>query len=135
MPTANYIPRNSNIDTLLEAITGSHCAAIIGLSNMGKSTLLRAMSDQQIADRFHQQTNRNATFVYIDCNRMLHLSAQGLYELIIRAILDKVPDFDPDLRSQIEASITTSPTLPPTSTSPSTSTTPSPPLCNKTNAT
>lgn len=60
------------------------CCALVGLSNTGKSTVLRALC------RGHTQAltvmARAARAVYIDFNQMVDLSEQGFYEAILRAV-------------------------------------------------
>jgi DNA-binding winged helix-turn-helix (wHTH) protein len=41
--------------------------------------------------------------IYVDCNRMLDLTDQGLYEVILRAIKESVRDFGPELQAKLES--------------------------------
>ncbi len=59
--------------------------SLVGLSNFGKSTLLRHMAQPAFARSYEQRVGHPALFVYVDCNRMLEMSAQGFYEVILRA--------------------------------------------------
>jgi hypothetical protein len=90
MPSSLYIPRPADVDVLLNAITDAHCAALIGLSNT------------DVASRYHAETGRRVNLVYADCNRMLDLTDQGFYELILRAINESVRDFEPDLQTEVQ---------------------------------
>jgi len=56
------------------------CCAVVGLSNTGKSTLLRYLCDLAPAD------DAGPLFIYVDCNRMLDLSEQGFYEAVLRTV-------------------------------------------------
>jgi len=102
MQTVTFIPR-PDVEVLLGALTGANCAALIGLSNMGKSTLLRALSDEAIASRYQVETGRQANLIYVDCNRMFDLTDQGFYEVILRAISESIHDLDGDLQAQVQA--------------------------------
>lgn len=62
--------------------------SLVGLSNFGKSTLLRHMAQPAFAQSYEQRIGHPALFVYVDCNRMLEMSAQGFYEVILRAALE-----------------------------------------------
>lgn len=103
MPATHYIPRPADAGVVLDALTGARCAAVIGLSNMGKSSLLRALSQNAVADHYQTETGRSVALVYVDCNRMLDLTDQGLYEVILRAIKESVLDFEPELQADLEA--------------------------------
>jgi DNA-binding winged helix-turn-helix (wHTH) protein len=80
--------RSDDVAALLEMVAVGKSVAVIGLSNFGKSTLLRQMVMPQVADAYQRVAARAGLFVYIDCNRMLEMSAQGFYEVILRAILE-----------------------------------------------
>jgi DNA-binding winged helix-turn-helix (wHTH) protein/GTP-binding protein EngB required for normal cell division len=97
--------RSADVAELLEMLAVGKSVAVIGLSNFGKSTLLRQMVIPQVAEAYRQLTGRAALFVFIDCNRMLEMSAQGFYEVILRAVLetlDSVPAESRALYEQIE---------------------------------
>lgn len=72
--------------------SGSSCS-IIGLSNTGKSMLLRDLAASTKA--------LSHTFVYVDCNLMLAATDQGFYEAVLRALqealMQKGEGFEPDL--------------------------------------
>jgi hypothetical protein len=70
-------------------LTDGVCCAVVGLSNTGKSTLLRSCC--RARGDGSSPTDREI-LIYVDCNRMLDLSEQGFYEAVLRAA-----------RSQMEA--------------------------------
>lgn len=78
----NYQNRPVEKACVLERLSAGECCAVVGLSNTGKSTLLRAVAASAQKSR--------ATLFYVDCNRMLNLSEQGFYEAILRAVRAKM---------------------------------------------
>jgi DNA-binding winged helix-turn-helix (wHTH) protein len=88
---------------LISMVAGGHCAAVVGLSNFGKSTLLRALATSVSISSYTQQAGRDPLFVYVDCNRMLELTIQGYYEVMLRAILESLPDNEIAVVQKIEA--------------------------------
>lgn len=72
-------------------VANGECCAVVGLSNTGKSTLLRAISaaeDSPLASGGH-------LFFYVDCNRMLELSEQGFYEAVLRSVRNHLQEQHP----------------------------------------
>src|SRR5690242_7102623 len=95
--------RPNDVARLTEMVAAGHCVTVVGLSNFGKSTLLRGLSSLACASTYQEKTSRQPLFVYIDCNRMLELTLQGFYEVILRAILDVLPSEAASVRERIEA--------------------------------
>lgn len=93
--------REEQVEHLLQALITSNCAALIGLSNMGKSMIMRSMRATEVAQRYSEETEREGIFVYLDCNGMLDLSGQGFYELVLRGIQEGARNFDPELLAEI----------------------------------
>lgn len=84
--------RSADAAALIDLLMLGQPVAVVGLSNLGKSTLLRHMTGPSTAEAFQAASGRVALFVYIDCNRMLEMSAQGFYEAILRAVLETLSD-------------------------------------------
>lgn len=83
--TALPVGRAADVAALHRALQrGDHCA-IIGINNMGKTAVLRAVGEAE--------PGRLA--VYVDCNRVLEWTELGFYEVIIRAALDTLPPDSP----------------------------------------
>jgi len=85
------IGRQRTMESILGWATTGQCCSLVGISNMGKSALVRQVHEigsSQWAD---------VLFVYADCNRMLDMSEQGLYELLLRCILDEL-QCQPDMQ-------------------------------------
>jgi hypothetical protein len=91
------IYRQREAEQLLEALSGSNCASVIGLSNMGKSMVMRSLHRPEAAAWYRGETRREGVFVYLDCNGMLDLSVQGFYELVLRGMQEGLHELDPEL--------------------------------------
>lgn len=102
-PLTPYRPHD--VAALLDSLAAGQAVAVVGLSNFGKSTLLRQMIEPAVADAYARMTGRPALFVYVDCNRMLQLSAQGFYEAILRALLETLGAQSDADSSTVSASI------------------------------
>ena len=85
--TAPDLIRRADIEYVLESVANARCCSIVGVSNMGKSHLLRVMSAPGTLNRVLGNRAGQFLFVYIDFNLMLNVSEQGFYELIMRSIL------------------------------------------------
>lgn len=90
---------------LLAHLSGGKCCALVGLSNTGKSALLRSLCMQEPLPA----PLRDTFPVYVDCNRMLELSQQGFYEAILRAVRSRARDrsLEPDLLARLETAYET----------------------------
>ena len=79
MPDPLFL-RSPDLSRLKEILAEGACGSIVGLSNAGKSTLLRAVTEPD--------TDPNAPLnVYVDCNLMLALTDQAFYEVTLRSAL------------------------------------------------
>jgi len=67
------------VESLLE---DGLCCAVVGLSNTGKSTLLRHLCAAGRA----RVRGKGALSIYVDCNQMVDLSEQGFYEVVLRTV-------------------------------------------------
>ena len=73
--------RPADLEYLKNALAEGACCSIVGLSNIGKSMLLRAAAEITAAATLN---------VYVDCNLMPALTDQSFYEVTLRAVLDAV---------------------------------------------
>jgi hypothetical protein len=88
LETSELVLRRADLARVLGCIKDARSCAVVGLSNVGKSRLLRTLRDKQVqADYLGAQADE-FIFVYIDCNLMLELSEQGFYEAVLRATRD-----------------------------------------------
>ena len=81
---------------ILQRVLDGDCCAIVGLSNTGKSYLLRSLARQQTRDRLLGEQAGGHIFVYVDFNLMLEATEQGFYELILRCLLETLAQLDPE---------------------------------------
>jgi hypothetical protein len=79
--------REQELRYVMEAIANGDCASIVGLSNMGKSALLRELGAPATHKRFRRDDDGDWTFVYVDCNLMPERSEQALHEVILRSLI------------------------------------------------
>lgn len=84
------IGRADDLRYVVNCIADAKCCSIVGVSNMGKSALMRALTLPEVKQAVLAEAADEHLWVYIDCNRALDRSEQGFYELILRSIRDKV---------------------------------------------
>jgi hypothetical protein len=98
--TDSLFLRADDLIALQTALADGACCSIVGLSNVGKSTLLRAAAEADVG-------TASALQVYVDCNSMLALTDQAFYQVILRAALDTIKRLgqpvSADLIKQVEA--------------------------------
>jgi DNA-binding winged helix-turn-helix (wHTH) protein len=99
--------RQAQIDTIFTLLAAGQCCAVYGLSNTGKSPLLRALAMPEHQRRYMQTVGDTGALIYIDCNRVLELSATGFYEIIVRTLIEFIeepgtpPQPTPELLGQL----------------------------------
>jgi hypothetical protein len=81
---------------LLHRVIDGDCSAIVGVSNTGKSYLLRTLADRKVRHQILGEQVRDDIFVYVDFNLMLEATEQGFYELILRCLAEELHLQDPD---------------------------------------
>jgi hypothetical protein len=87
---ADAHPRQNSVRFILNCVLEGSCCSVVGMSNVGKSALLRLLTDPNVlAARLEEEVDR-FVFVYVDCNLMLSMTEQGFYELLLRCLLDKL---------------------------------------------
>lgn len=78
--------RAREVSYVMDCITDGACCSIVGVSNIGKSDLLRAVYSAKVREHFLPDTEEYV-FIHIDFNLMVALTEQGFYELILRNTL------------------------------------------------
>jgi DNA-binding winged helix-turn-helix (wHTH) protein len=86
------LPYETLARRVLTDLSAGNCAALIGLSNTGKSTLMRALAGQTAERIYAKLCGRRAVLIYVDCNRAVAISAQGFYEVVLRSLLEALAD-------------------------------------------
>ncbi len=95
-----FIARHADVAYIMECVEEGDCCSVVGLSNTGKSTLLRsiplpAVKRKYLGDRADDAVfTSKYIFVYIDFNLMLELTEQGFYELILRSTLAELKELE-----------------------------------------
>jgi len=84
------LPFQALRERLLADMAAGHCVSIIGLSNTGKSMLMRSLVDEDAQRRYEKLSGRPGYLVYIDCNRAVAISDQAFYEVVLRSILENL---------------------------------------------
>ncbi len=97
--------RRQDVQSIIEFLLEMHSVEVIGFSNVGKSALLRLLAQRDVWTQELGEIGRGYFPVYVDCNRMLDLSDQGLYELILRCLQESNQDLSElaELRSAYES--------------------------------
>ncbi|MCL5997357.1 MAG: winged helix-turn-helix domain-containing protein [Chloroflexi bacterium] len=80
--------RKQETEFLTSAVRTAECASIIGLSNMGKSALMRSLCTPAVREAFLNERSDDWLFVYVDCNLMPERSEQALHEVILRNAIE-----------------------------------------------
>jgi len=83
---------------ILRRTADGDCCAIVGLSNSGKSYLLRTLAGSA------GEESAAGLFVYVDFNLMLEASEQGFYELVLRCLMEELrgPEQRSDVLSRLQ---------------------------------
>jgi hypothetical protein len=90
------LTRDEDIAYIMECIADVECCSIVGVSNMGKSVLLRSVCRPEVKQRYLGPQADDYAFVYIDFNLMLEMTEQGFYELVLRNILAELVELEVD---------------------------------------
>lgn len=96
--------RHLDVHNILQYLYSEQCVQVVGFSNIGKSALLRLLSQPDVWIQELGEAGQEFLAVYIDCNRMLEMSDQGFYELVLRCLQESSPTLAtlPELQSAYE---------------------------------
>lgn len=96
--------RRLDVQNLLEYLYNMLCVQVVGFSNVGKSALLRLLAQSDVWTQELGEAGQEFLVVYVDCNRMLEMSDQGFYELVLRCLQESDAELAalPDLRKAYE---------------------------------
>lgn len=82
------LPFESLAKSVLDDLSTHRSVAIIGLSNTGKSTLMRGLSGPAAETAIKKLSGQDTSLVYVDCNRAVAISARAFYEVVLRSLLE-----------------------------------------------
>ncbi len=85
---ASELPFGAMRERVIADLATGHCVSITGLSNTGKSMLMRSLVDEECQTAYKIASGRPGYLVYIDCNRAVAISDQAFYEVVLRSILE-----------------------------------------------
>ncbi len=81
---------------ILQRVIDGDCVAVVGVSNTGKSHLLRSLANAEAPNQLLGQQATDLLFVYVDFNLMLEATEQGFYEVILRCLMEELNQHDPE---------------------------------------
>jgi len=89
---------------ILRRMADGDCCAVVGVSNSGKSYLLRTLISPHVRQELLGEQSHPDLFVYVDFNLMLEATEQGFYELILRCLLEllKGSEHAPELVTRLQ---------------------------------
>lgn len=96
--------RRLDVNNILQYLYSGQCVQVVGFSNVGKSSLLRLVAQPDVWTQELGEAGQEFLAVYVDCNRMLDMSDQGFYELVLRCLQESSPELAslPELNSAYE---------------------------------
>lgn len=78
--------RRYDVENILRHLYAMQCVEIVGMSNIGKSALLRLLAQPDVWVKEVGEAGQEFLPVYIDCNRILDMTEQGFSELVLRCL-------------------------------------------------
>jgi len=82
------VDRESDVAYVMGCVAEADCCSVVGVSNIGKSTLLRSLSLPAVHKRHLGPRADHYMFIYVDFNLTLQVTEQGFYEVILRNALE-----------------------------------------------
>jgi DNA-binding winged helix-turn-helix (wHTH) protein/GTPase SAR1 family protein len=92
--------RANDLSTLVRWLQRGHCCALVGISNSGKSLLLKSLQHPEVLQRYNRGDTPLPLTVFVDCYEITD-DPQAFYELILRGILEGLSTRD-DTSSIVE---------------------------------
>ncbi|MBI4771685.1 MAG: winged helix-turn-helix transcriptional regulator [Chloroflexi bacterium] len=92
MPVPLAPLRRTEIEIIVSILARGDCCAIFGLSNTGKSQLLRTLPTPEHLTQYEQGAGRPGALIYIDCNQAVDAAAPGFYEIVVRSLLEALEE-------------------------------------------
>lgn len=91
LPDDGYM-RRYDVENILRHLYQMQCVEIVGMSNVGKSALMRLLAQPDVWVRELGEAAHGFMPVYVDCNRILDLTEQGFCELVLRCLRETTPE-------------------------------------------
>ncbi len=88
IPAGLNLPRVHDLEAMFAFLSDMQCVSVIGVSNTGKSALLRSLTDIDVQTRYLGNEAGDRLFIYVDFNQMLEMTEQAFYELVLRSAID-----------------------------------------------
>ena len=92
-----HYTRAEDIAYLAGCIEENACCAVVGVSNTGKSTLMRQLQKPSVLSSLTPLEAEQLGFVYVDLNLQLQMTQQGFYELTLRTILNELKELQTEV--------------------------------------
>ncbi len=90
LPDDGYM-RRYDVEHILRHLYQMQCVEIVGMSNVGKSALLRLLAQPDVWVKELGEAAHDFLPIYVDCNRILDLTEQGFCELVLRCLRESGP--------------------------------------------
>ena len=103
------INRETDIAYVMGCLTEAECCSVVGVSNVGKSVLLRCLSSPEVHKAYLGTNVDKYLFVHVDLNLASQVTEQGFYEVILRSMLRVLATskVEPDLQAVVQQSYQT----------------------------
>ncbi len=82
------LPRQAERAALFAAVREMRCLSVVGVSNLGKSALLRSLTDPAVQAEHLGAQKDDYLFIFVDFNQMVEGTEQAFYELTLRCSLE-----------------------------------------------
>lgn len=79
------------VTALMDRIKGGESCALLGVSGVGKSALLRRLQQHSLKRHYLGDAFDRFLFIIVDCNMLTEVSAWGAFELMLRRLADGIP--------------------------------------------
>ncbi len=95
------LPRVELLGHLYHRVARAQCVSLVGVNNIGKSHLLRHFQQEEVRARVVPELDARMQIFYVDCNRMLEVSEQAFYELVLRVLLQGLTRANSELKQRL----------------------------------
>ncbi len=97
----SFIKRKDELHSLITHISSGQSMSLVGVSNMGKSDLLRDLCNSDVRAVLRPDLAGQMQLFYVDCNRMLDQTEHAFYEIVLRVIINELRRDDPNLADEL----------------------------------